>query len=174
MEDPPACHTGKKDFSTNKCIFGRSALMPNRDKNDKQDEKVQTTIARHRQTGIESCPQHQLRSFAICLPSRRNADYFCNLQTFILCVALSGMCFFFRQQRYKHKVGGGGGGAEGSSVLIKQQRRRRKKREGRRKKKEKKNQLCFFSLLSQKLWMHFSGTIYCPRRTPPEVERADK
>lgn len=80
--------------------------MPNRDKNDKQDEKEQTTIARHCQTGIESCPQHQLRSLAICLPSRRNADYFCNLQTFILCVALSGMCFFFRQQRYKHKVGG--------------------------------------------------------------------
>lgn len=83
--------------------------MPNPDKNDKQDEKGQTTIARHCHTGIESCPQHQLRSLAICLPSRRNADYFCNLQTFILCVALSGMCFFFRQQRYKHKVGGGGG-----------------------------------------------------------------
>lgn len=131
----------QKDFSTTKCIFGRSALMPNRDKNDKQDEKVQTTIARHRQTGIESCPQHQLRSFAICLPSRRNADYFCNLQTFILRVALSGMCFFFRQQRYKHKVVGGGG--EGSSVLIKQPRCRRKKKRGEEK---KESTLLFFSI----------------------------
>lgn len=117
--------------------------MPNPDKNDKQDEKGQTTIARHRQTGIESCPQHQLRSLAICLPSRRNADYFCNLQTFILCVALGGMCFFFRQQRYKHKVGGVAGG---SSVLIKQPRRRRKKKERGKKEEKKKSTLLFFSI----------------------------
>lgn len=125
----------EKDFSTNKCIFQSSAPMPNPDKNDKQDEKGQTTIARHRQTGIESCPQHQLRSLAICLPSRRNADYFCNLQTFIRSVE----CVSFSANR---GINTKSGGWKGEFCANKAAETPQKKKEG--KKKEKKINSAFF------------------------------
>lgn len=83
-------------------------------------------------------------SFVISLSSSRSVDYFCNLQTFILCVELSRMRFSLANRGINRRVVvvGGGGLRFCANKAAKPQR-----------KKKKINSV--FSLLSWKIRMHF-------------------
>lgn len=67
-------------------------------------------------------------SFVIFLSSLQSVDYFCNLQTFILCVKLSRMRFSLANRGINRRVGWWGWGGAFGSVLIKQPSRREKKK----------------------------------------------